>query len=90
MATPLLERSQSELMFNMDWNMKQSKAEWLPDGGVPLNTVCVTDALLGSKQPSMTNRDRGPALTVSSVPVLYILLILQRGATPGSDCMKIH
>lgn len=33
---------------------------------------CLTDATLASRedseQPSMTNQDRGPALTVSSVP----------------------
>lgn len=68
--------------------------EWLPDGGIPLHTVCLTDATLGSReeseQPSMTNQDRGPILTVSSAPCTVQLPSSLERSTPGSDCAHIN
>lgn len=57
---------------------------------------CLTDAILASReeseQPSMTNQDRGAAITVSSFPcVLHPFFCIAGEEAPlGSACTQTH
>lgn len=55
---------------------------------------CLTDAALASReeseQPSMTNQDRGPALTVSSAPCTVWLFCSMERRSPRVDSIQIQ